>query len=60
MEQIEDGTYFGSIPGFQGVWSNAPDVDAARQELREALEGWILLQTADHSGSDLSSLSDDH
>ena len=49
IEQIEDGTYFGSIPGFQGVWSNAPDEDAARQELREVLEGWILLQIADHT-----------
>ncbi len=22
FEQIEDGTYFGRIPGFKGVWSN--------------------------------------
>ena len=49
IEQIEDGSYFGSIPGFQGVWSNAADADAARQELREVLEGWILLQIADHT-----------
>ena len=49
IEQIEDGTYFGSIPGFQGVWSNAPTEEASRQELREVLEGWILLQIADHT-----------
>jgi hypothetical protein len=25
-EKIEDGTYFGTIPGFQGVWGNAKTV----------------------------------
>ena len=30
-EQIEDGTYFGSIPEFQGVWSNAATREAARK-----------------------------
>ena len=43
IEQIEDGTYYGSIPDFRGVWSNAPTEEACRQELREVLEGWILL-----------------
>ena len=23
-EQLEDGTYFGRIPGFKGVWANQP------------------------------------
>lgn len=49
IELIEDGSYFGSIPGFQGVWSNAATEEASRQELREVLEGWILLQIADHT-----------
>jgi predicted RNase H-like HicB family nuclease len=44
-EQIEDGTYFGRIPGFKGVWANKP----TEQELREVLEGWILLNIADHT-----------
>jgi predicted RNase H-like HicB family nuclease len=48
IEQIEDGTYYGSIPDFSGVWSDAPTEEACRQELREVLEGWILLQIADH------------
>jgi len=34
IEQIEDGTYYGSIPDFQGVWSNAATEEASRQELR--------------------------
>lgn len=47
IEQIEDGTYFGSIPDFRGVWSIAATEEACRQELREVLEGWNLLQIAD-------------
>jgi len=48
-EQIEDGTYFGEIPGFQGVWSNAATLEGARQELAEVLEEWILMGIADHA-----------
>ena len=40
---VEDGTYFGQIYGFQGVWANADTLEECRQELREVLEGWILL-----------------
>ena len=49
IEQIEDGSYYGSIPGFQGVWSDAATEEACRQELREVLESWILLHIADHT-----------
>ncbi len=42
-EQIEDGTYLGSISGFQGVWANSTNEQACREELREVLEGWVLL-----------------
>ena len=49
IEQIEDGTYYGSIPDFQGVWSNAESEETSRQELREVLEGWILLQIAGYT-----------
>lgn len=47
-ETLDDGTYFGSIPGFQGVWTNAPTQEACRDEVEEVLEGWILLRIADH------------
>lgn len=40
---LDDGTYFGEIPGFKGVWGNANSLDACRQELQEALEGWLLI-----------------
>ncbi len=48
-EQLEEGTYFGRIPGFKGVWANQPTQQECREELREVLEGWILLNMADHT-----------
>ncbi len=47
-EVLSDGTYYGSIPGFQGVWANAPRLEGCRDELQEVLEDWILLRVADH------------
>ena len=35
--------YFVEIPGFQGLWANAPTLEACQVELEEALEEWILL-----------------
>jgi predicted RNase H-like HicB family nuclease len=35
--------YFGEIPEFQGLWVNAPTLEACQVELEEALEEWILL-----------------
>ncbi|MGI8913986.1 MAG: type II toxin-antitoxin system HicB family antitoxin [Chloroflexota bacterium] len=42
-ELLGDGSYYGEIPVFQGVWSNALSLDACRKELQEVLEDWILL-----------------
>jgi predicted RNase H-like HicB family nuclease len=39
----DDGTYYGEIPGFQGVWANADTLEACRDELQEVLEDWILI-----------------
>lgn len=48
-ERIEDGTYFGEIPGFDGLWADADTEDACREDLRSVLEDWILLHVADHT-----------
>lgn len=40
----DDGTFVGTIPGFQGVYSNAPTLEACRDELEEVLEEWIFLR----------------
>ena len=39
----DSGAYYGSIPGFQGVWADALTLEACREELQEVLEDWILL-----------------
>lgn len=39
----EDNSFYGEIQGFQGVWANAPTLEACRDELQEVLEGWIIL-----------------
>jgi predicted RNase H-like HicB family nuclease len=46
-ELIEDGTYFGEIPGLAGVWANAKQLEDCRQELQSVLEGWLLLKIQD-------------
>ena len=42
-EILEDGGYYGEIPGFQGVWASAEALDACREELQSALEDWLVL-----------------
>ncbi len=43
-KQLEDdGSYFGEIPGFQGVWANEATLEACRMELAETLEDWLDL-----------------
>lgn len=40
----DDGTFVGTVPGFQGVYSNARTLEACRAELEEVLEEWIFLR----------------
>ena len=44
---LEDGSYFGEIPGLSGIWANANDLEKCRQELKEVLEDWLLLKVRD-------------
>jgi len=44
----DDGTFYGEIPGFDGVWANANTLEECRDELKEVLEGWILLRVSLH------------
>ena len=44
-EIIEDEkTYWGEIPGLQGVWARHATLEGCRRELREALSDWIALR----------------
>jgi len=44
----DDGSYYGEIPGFPGVFANAGALEECRQQLEEVLEDWILLSVAKH------------
>ena len=42
----DEGSYYGEIPGFDGVYANAPTLEGCRRELQEVLEEWILLRVS--------------
>ena len=45
FEIIEDEeTYWGEIPGLQGVWARGNTLVICQRELREALSDWIALR----------------
>lgn len=44
----DDGTFYGEISGFDGVYANADTLEACREELEEVLEEWILLRVSRH------------
>ncbi|MGI8552720.1 MAG: type II toxin-antitoxin system HicB family antitoxin [Dehalococcoidia bacterium] len=39
----EDGTFWGEIADFPGVWANDGTLEACRDELEEVLDGWLIL-----------------
>ena len=41
----DDGSYFGRIPGFQGVWGNAATLEECKIELAEVLEEWLSFRS---------------
>ena len=43
-ELLEEGGYYGSIPGFEGVWADAASLEECRDELEEVLEEWLLFR----------------
>ncbi len=47
-EVMEDGEFFGEIPGFQGVWGSAKTLSDCQVDLQGALEGWLILKLWDN------------
>jgi predicted RNase H-like HicB family nuclease len=41
-EQIPDGSWWGTIPGFKGLWAEGQSHDLCIAELRSALEDWVV------------------
>lgn len=42
----DDASFYGDIPGFEGVYANADTLEACRGELEEVLEGWMLFRVS--------------
>lgn len=42
----DDNTFYGEIPGFDGVYANAGTLEACREELAEVLEEWIFFRVS--------------
>ena len=42
-EVLDDGTFYGQIPRFRGVWANAATRARCRRELQEVLEEGIVI-----------------
>ncbi|RJP70060.1 MAG: type II toxin-antitoxin system HicB family antitoxin [Ignavibacteriales bacterium] len=42
----DDNSFYGEIPGFEGVYANAVTLEQCRNELRETLEEWILIRVS--------------
>ncbi|HEY0657004.1 MAG TPA: type II toxin-antitoxin system HicB family antitoxin [Pyrinomonadaceae bacterium] len=40
----DDHSFYGEIPGFQGVYANAATLETCREELAEVLEEWIFFR----------------
>lgn len=54
----EDGSYYGEIPGLDGVFANAATSEACREQLEEVLEDWILIGVAErHSIPDIDGIT---
>lgn len=46
---LDDGTYFGEIPGLQGVWADGKTLEDCRNELADVLESWLYLKIRTNS-----------
>ena len=40
----EDNSFYGEIPGFDGVYANAKDLETCKIELEEVLEEWLFFR----------------
>ena len=42
----DDGSFYGEIPGFEGVYANGSTLEGCREELEEVLEEWLFVRLA--------------
>ena len=39
----EDAPYYGEVPELPGVWASGQTLEECRRELKDVVEGWILV-----------------
>jgi predicted RNase H-like HicB family nuclease len=42
-DKVEDGTYWAEIPDFEGLNATGRTFEECREDLKNALEGWLIL-----------------
>lgn len=42
-ELMENGRFFAKIPPCRGAWGEGATLEECREELKDALEGWIIV-----------------
>ena len=47
IEKMEDGKYFGTIPGLKGLWADGDTKEACLAVLREVLQEWLVAALRD-------------
>jgi predicted RNase H-like HicB family nuclease len=47
-ETLSDSSFYGEIPGFNGVYANTATLEECREELKGVLEEWISLRISQH------------
>lgn len=40
----EEEPYYGAVPSLQGVWATGKTLEECRRNLKEVLEGWIVIR----------------
>ena len=38
-----DNPYYGEVPDLPGVWASGETLEACRRELKDVIEGWLLV-----------------
>lgn len=41
--ELEEGIYYGEIPGFEGIVAYGDSLEACREQLIDVLKGWLIV-----------------
>ncbi len=44
---VEDGCYFATVPGLNGLWADGKTLEATRDTLAEVIEDWVIAHLID-------------